>query len=79
MYTITNWTNTGGTRYFKGQHKTRRLGGGMLRPSPYHGTQRQPNDYDDGCQLSRLFIYIDKNDAVGCYSKTKFVTHHYSN
>ena len=43
----TTWTNTGATRYGRGQHKTRSFGDDMLRPSPNHGTQRLPNDDDD--------------------------------
>ena len=38
------WTNTGATRYGRGQHKTGSFGDDMLRPSPNHGTQRLPND-----------------------------------
>ena len=41
------FTNTGATRYGRGQHKTGSFGDGMLRPSPNHGTQRLPNDDDD--------------------------------
>ena len=40
----TTWTNTGATRYGRGQHKTGLFGDDMLRPSPNHGTQRLPND-----------------------------------
>ena len=43
----TTWTNTGATRYGRGQHKTGSFGDDMLRPSPNHGTQRLPNDGDD--------------------------------
>ena len=43
----TTWTNTGATRYGRGQHKTGSFGDEMLRPSPNHGTQRLPNDDDD--------------------------------
>ena len=43
----TTWTNTGATRYGRGQHKTGPFGDDMLRPSPNHGTQRLPNDDDD--------------------------------
>ena len=43
----TTWTNTGATRYGKGQHKTGSIGDDMLRHSPNHGTQRLPNDDDD--------------------------------
>ena len=45
----TTWTNTGATRYGRGQHKTGSFGDDMLRPSPNHGTQRLPNDDDDEC------------------------------
>ena len=38
------WTNTGATRYGRGQHKTGSFGDDMLRPSPNHGTQRLSND-----------------------------------
>ena len=40
----TTWTNTGATRYGRGQHKTGSFGDDMLRPSPNHGTQRLLND-----------------------------------
>ena len=40
----TTWTNTGATRYGRGQHKTGSFGDDMLRPSPNHGTKRLPND-----------------------------------
>ena len=43
----TTWTNTGATRYGRGQHKTGSFGSfgdDMLRPPPNHGTQRLPND-----------------------------------
>ena len=43
----TTWTNTGATRYGRGQHKTGSFGDDMLRPSPNHGTQRLPNDDDE--------------------------------
>ena len=43
----TTWTNTGATRYGRGQHKRGSFGDDMLRPSPNHGTQRLPNDDDD--------------------------------
>ena len=39
-----NWTNTGATRYSRGQQKTGSFGDDMPRPSPNHGTQRLPND-----------------------------------
>ena len=41
------WTNTGATRYGRGEHNTWSFGDDMLRPSPNHGTQRLPNDDDD--------------------------------
>ena len=43
----TTRTNTGGTRSDRGQHNTCKLGGGILRPSPNHGTPRSLNG-DDG-------------------------------
>ena len=43
----TTWTNTGATRYGRGQHKTGSFGDGMLRPSPNHGTLQLLNDDDD--------------------------------
>ena len=43
----TTWTNTGATRYGRGQHTTGLFGDGTVRPSPNHGTQRLPNDDDD--------------------------------
>ena len=43
----TTWTNTGATRYDRGQHKTGSFGDNMLRPSPNHRTQRLPNHDDD--------------------------------
>ena len=49
----TTWTNTGATRYGRGQHKTGSFGDDMPRPSPNHGTQRLPND--DQCEQS----YVD--------------------
>ena len=49
----TTWTNTGATRYGRGQHKTGSFGDDMLRPSPNHGTQRLPNDDDDD-----IIVYI---------------------
>ena len=50
----TTWTNTGATRYGRGQHKTGTFGDDMLRPSPNHGTQRLPNDDD----IYVLFIIL---------------------
>ena len=50
----TTWTNTGATRYGRGQHKTGSFGDDMLRPSPNHGTQRLPNDDDDDDDNARL-------------------------
>ena len=57
----TTWTNTGATRYGRGQHKTGSFGDDMLRPSPNHGTQRLPNDDDD--DESILFIFIISTDS----------------
>ena len=53
----TTWTNTGATRYGRGQHKTGSFGDDMLRPSPNHGTQRLPNDDDDGILVIILWIF----------------------
>ena len=57
----TTWTNTGATRYGRGQHKTGSFGDDMLRPSPNHGTQRLPYDDDESAltrYLSILFLNI---------------------
>ena len=43
----TTWTNTGATRYGRGQHRRGSFGDDVLRPSPNHGTQQLPNDDDD--------------------------------
>ena len=46
----TTWTNTGATRYGRGQHKTGSFGDDMLSPSPNHGTHgclMMMNDDDD--------------------------------
>ena len=61
----TTWTNTGATRYGRGQHKTGSFGDDMLRPSPNHGTQRLPND-DDECDYS-----LNKNDFPTVLVKRK--------
>ena len=50
------WTNTGATRYGRGQHKTGSFGDDMLRPSPNHGTQRLPNDDDDDDEINTLLL-----------------------
>ena len=47
----TTWTNTGATRYGRGQHMTGSFGDDMLRPSPNHGTQRLPIDDDDDSKM----------------------------
>ena len=53
------WTNTGATRYGRGQHKTGSFGDDMLRPSPNHGTQRLPNDDDDvGLWLAHCWVMV---------------------
>ena len=54
----TTWTNTGATRYGRGQHKTGSFGDDMLRPSPNHGTQRLPNDDDDDVMMNSSFVLI---------------------
>ena len=65
----TTWTNTGATRYGRGQHKTGSFGDDMLRPSPNHGTQRLPNDDDDHVCASGKTRY-----GVGL-GHTAFATH----
>ena len=60
----TTWTNTGATRYSRGQHKTGSFGDDMLRPSPNHGTQRLRNDDDEYNYISyqnKKLYYIDEN------------------
>ena len=52
----TTWTNTGATRYGRGQHKTGSFGDDMLRPSPNHGTQRLPNDDE---MMYVLIMYLN--------------------
>ena len=54
----TTWTNTGATRYGRGQHKTGSFGDDMLRRSPNHGTQRLPNDDDDDPGRSRVIRLV---------------------
>ena len=54
----TTWTNTGATRYGRGQHKTGSFGDDMLRPSPNHGTQRLPNDDEMMMKQSQLLVGI---------------------
>ena len=54
----TTWTNTGATRYGRGQHKTGSFGDDMLRPSPNHGTQRLPNDDDDDVQPVHMYVLL---------------------
>ena len=53
----TTWTNTGATRYGRGQHKTGSFGDNMLRPLPNYGTQRLPNDDDDDESYSLFSSY----------------------
>ena len=60
----TTWTNTGGTRYGRGQHKTGSFGDGMLRPSPNHGTQRLPNDDNVASQLQSVDVFNRKNNFI---------------
>ena len=54
----TTWTNTGATRYGRGQRKTGSFGDGMLRPSPNHRTQWLPNDDDDGYKRVYRWQYL---------------------
>ena len=56
----TTWTNTGATRYGRGQYKTGSFGDDMLRPSPNHGTQRLPNDIPGWIELN----FQDISDAA---------------
>ena len=62
----TTWTNTGATRYGRGQHKTGSFGDDMLRPSPNHGTQRLPNDDDDddSIYINRMSFDMAGNDKL---------------
>ena len=60
----TTWTNTGATRYGRGQHKTGSFGDDILRPSPNHGTQRLLNDDDDDGFFAIFFLPY----FVCCYS-----------
>ena len=57
----TTWTNTGATRYGRGQHKTGSFGDDMLWPSPNHRTQRLPND-------DKMMVCVQSDDAV--YTRT---------
>ena len=63
----TTWTNTGATRYGRGQHKTGSFGDDMLRPSPNHGTQRLPND-DDIASQSKLTSLLNNVSQCVVYS-----------
>ena len=60
----TTWTNTGATRYGRGQHKTGSFGDDMLRPSPNHGTQRLPNNDDDESRTPDVGFLI----SIGIHS-----------
>ena len=60
----TTWTNTGATRYGRGQHKTGSFGDDMLRPSPNHGTQRLPND--EMMMSLNVMLYNHVLDFVQC-------------
>ena len=74
----TTWTNTGATRYGRGQHKTGSFGDDILRPSSNHGTQRLPNDDDDAGFLSgrclgrRCRVSLEQLGALcgGCACQT---------
>ena len=59
----TTWTNTGGTRYGRGQHKTGSFGDDMLRPSPNHGTQ-QSTSRETSHAVERRPGQILPNDAM---------------
>ena len=67
----TTLTNTGATRYGKGQHKTGSYGDGMLMPSPNHGTQRLPNDDDDD-DIVKVLLFAD--DTSLFHAHTDFDT-----
>ena len=60
----TTWTNTGAKRYGRGQHKTGLFGDDMLRPSPNHGTQRLPNDDDDGFYHTDCYRTLKNNRSM---------------
>ena len=62
----TTWTNTGATRYGRGQHKTGSFGDDMLRPSPNHGTQRLPNDDDDDDDEAALNYNFRRRNMKYC-------------
>ena len=61
----TTWTNTGATRYGRGQHKTGSFGDDMLRPSPNHRTQPVPNDEMMNDEL--LLVYYVMRDLLVYY------------
>ena len=73
----TTWTNTGATRYGRGQHKTGSFGDDMLRPSPNHGTQRLPNDDDDDLSLQVTLILINIELSTTWYSTHPYILHTY--
>ena len=52
----TTWTNTGATRYGRGQHKTGSFGDDMLWSSPNHGTQRLPNDDENDVDFIHVYL-----------------------
>ena len=74
----TTWTNTGATRYGRGQHKTVSFGDDMLRPSPNHGTQRLPNDDEmmtyKVIRINRVIhlIYTELNSSSGMRAVVKY-------
>ena len=68
----TTWTNTGATRYGRGQHKTGSFGDDMLRPSPNHGTQRLPNDDDDESRKKQQDTFSHKSVDI---CKVKNIIH----
>ena len=75
----TTWTNTGATRYGRGQHKTGSFGDDMLRPSPNHGTQRLPNDDDNDDTITTQIII---HSCIACntqFSLSKFNIIKYKN
>ena len=73
----TTWTNTGATRYGRGQHKTGSFGDDMLRPSPNHGTQRLPNDDEKMtmCNCPNIQIRLQRQNCISCHDNHMFNWH----
>ena len=67
----TTWTNTGATRYGRGQHKTGSFGNDMLRPSLNHETQRLSSDemmiyskHQTGTAVCRQVVHESKSIII---------------